>query len=80
MNDIKNYQELLEILEKQEEMLGLLEDMQTENEKLEQELQKSIQELMRLREELEEAESLNESLNNENKKLLRQIEELTQLS
>ncbi len=69
MNDIKNLEELLEILKAQEEMQGILEKQQAE-----------IEELYRIKnsleEQLEESLQLNEQLTKQNRKLQKQINEL----
>lgn len=80
MSDLQNLQELLGLLKKQEEMIGLMEELQTENERLTKDLQACRAELWACQEmlaqktqELEEAMSLNETLNSENRKLTQQI-------
>lgn len=69
MNDIKNLEELLEILKAQEEMQGILEKQQAE-----------IEELYRIKnsleEQLEESLQLNEQLTKQNRELQKQINEL----
>ena len=66
MDDLKNLEEVLEILKAQEEMQDILEDQQNEIEILE------IKNLS-LQEQLDESMSLNEQLTTQTKELSRQI-------
>ena len=74
MSDLKNLQELLELLKKQEEMIGLMEKLQSENEKLDRELKECRTQLAQKTKKLKETQSLNETLNSENRRLIQQIE------
>ena len=74
MSDLQNLQELLELLKKQEEMIGLMEKLQSENEKLERELKACKTQLAQKTKKLKETQSLNETLNSEHRRLIKQIE------
>lgn len=80
MSELQNLQELLSLMQDQEQMISLMEELQTENEKLAKRLL-SCEEKLRICQEtldqksreLDEAMSLNETLNCENRKLAQQI-------
>ena len=74
MNDSQDLKELLLIVEKQQEMIALMEDLQSENEKLTRELEQCKEDLKLKKEELKASLALNENLNSESRKLLQQIE------
>ena len=88
MSDLRDLQEILAMLQNQETLIGLMEEQQTENERLTQQLeeQQTInhglqiqleecrQQVNRMQAQINETRSLNEKLNNENRRLLRQIE------
>ncbi len=74
MNDSQDLKELLMIVEKQQEMIALMEDLQSENEKLTRELKQCKEDLKLKKEELKASLALNENLNSESRKLLQQIE------
>lgn len=69
MNELKNLEEILYILMKQEEMVALMEEIQEEKETVETEN-------LRLKEQLEESMRLNDQLELQNLRLQRQINEL----
>ena len=69
MEDIRNLEDILLILKKQDEMLKMLEEQQDEIDGLEQQISELTQELSRTREHLDESMSLNEDLANENLRL-----------
>ena len=73
MSELQNLQELLSLMQDQEQMIGLMENLQNENEKLEKELALCREQLNQKMKELTETAALNESLNNENQKLMQQI-------
>ena len=73
MDDLKNLEELLEILKAQEQMQDLLERQQAEIDSLQEQLEES------LKEQLEESLKLNEQLTTQNKRLQEQIDELSNL-
>ena len=89
----KSLEELIKILERQEEMVTLLENFQLENESLEQtevylreqisslekQLSESQMDIKEKEEDLDELTKLNNSLNSENAKLHSQIQELLSL-
>ena len=76
MTDIKNLQDLIEIVEKQEEMVALMETLQSENERLEQELSEKNQKIYGITTEMDKLKDLNVRLNSENRKLLSKLKEL----
>ena len=76
MTDIKNLQDLIEIVEKQEEMVALMETLQSENERLEQELSEKNQKIYGITTEMDKLKDLNVRLNSENRKLLSKFKEL----
>ena len=76
MTDIKNLQDLIEIVEKQEEMISLMEMLQSENERLEQELSEKNQKIYGITTEMDKLKDLNVRLNSENRKLLSKLKEL----
>ena len=78
-SQVKDLEELIEILEKQGEMVSLMEDLQILNDSLEQELTQTRQLLSEKEEELDELMRLNCSLNSENERLNSQIKELMSL-
>lgn len=69
MEDIRNLEDILLILKKQDEMLKMLEEQQDEIDRLEQQISELTQELSQTREQLDESMSLNEDLANENRRL-----------
>lgn len=69
MNELKNLEEILDILMKQEEMVTLMEEIQEEKETVETEN-------LRLKKQLEESMRLNDQLELQNLRLQRQINEL----
>lgn len=69
MNELKNLEEILDILMKQEEMVALMEEIQEEKETIETEN-------LRLKEQLQESMRLNDQLELQNIRLQRQINEL----
>ena len=73
MSELQNLQELLSLMQDQEQMIGLMENLQNENEKLEKELALCREQLSQKMKELAETAALNESLNSENLKLMQQI-------
>ena len=73
MSELQNLEELLSLMQDQEQMIGLMENLQNENEKLEKELASCREKLSQKMKELAETAALNESLNNENQKLMQQI-------
>ena len=73
MSELQNLQELLSLMQDQEQMIGLMENLQNENEKLEKELALCREQLNQKMKELTETAALNESLNSENQKLMQQI-------
>ena len=73
MSELQNLQELLSLMQDQEQMIGLMENLQNENEKLEKELVSCREKLSQKMKELAETAALNESLNSENQKLMQQI-------
>lgn len=73
MSELQNLQELLSLMQDQEQMIGLMENLQNENEKLEKELALCREQLSQKMKELAETAALNESLNSENQKLMQQI-------
>lgn len=78
-SQVENLEELIGILEKQEEMVSLMEDLQILNDSLEQELTQTRQILSEKEEELDELMRLADSLNKENEDLSSQIIELMSL-
>jgi len=78
-SQVENLEELIGILEKQEEMVSLMEDLQILNDSLEQELAQTRQLLSEKEEELDELMRLADSLNSENERLSSQIRELMSL-
>ena len=78
-SQVENLEELIGILEKQEEMVSLMEDLQILNDSLEQELTQTRQLLSEKEEELDELMRLADSLNRENERLSSQIRELMSL-
>lgn len=66
--------ELLAIVEKQQDMVALMETLQGENEKLNRELEDCRKKLRQKSKKLKESVTLNEKLNSENRRLLQQIE------
>ena len=78
-SQVENLEELIGILEKQEEMVSLMEDLQILNDSLEQELTHTRQLLSEKEEELDELMRLADSLNRENERLSSQIRELMSL-
>ena len=76
MTDIKNLQDLIEIVEKQEEMVALMETLQSENERLEQEVSVKNQKIYGITTEMDKLKDLNVRLNSENRKLLSKLKEL----
>ena len=73
MSELQNLQELLSLMQDQEQMIGLMENLQNENEKLEKELALCREQLNQKMKELTETAALNESLNSENRRLMQQI-------
>lgn len=73
MSELQNLQELLSLMQDQEQMIGLMENLQNENEKLEKELALCREQLNQKMKELTETTALNESLNSENRRLMQQI-------
>ena len=73
MSELQNLQELLSLMQDQEQMIGLMENLQNENEKLEKELALCREQLSQKMKELAETAALNESLNSENRRLMQQI-------
>lgn len=73
MSELQNLQELLSLMQDQEQMIGLMENPQNENEKLEKELALCREQLNQKMKELTETTALNESLNSENRRLMQQI-------
>ena len=73
MSELQNLQELLSLMQDQEQMIGLMENLQNENEKLEKELALCREQLSQKMKELTETAALNESLNSENRRLMQQI-------
>ena len=69
MEDMRNLEDILLILKKQDEMLKMLEEQQDEIDGLEQQITELTQELSQTREQLDESMSLNEDLANENRRL-----------
>ena len=78
-SQVENLEELIGILEKQEEMVSLMEDLQILNDSLEQELTQTRQLLSEKEEELDELMRLADSLNSENERLNSQIREFMSL-
>ena len=81
MSDLQNLQELLGLLQKQEEMIVLMEKLQDENEELQRrnkrmdrELEECQKELLQKTKSLEDTQTLNGKLNSENRRLTEQIE------
>ena len=73
MEDIRNLEDILMILKKQDEMLKMLEEQQDEIDNLEQQVLKVTQELSQTGEHLDESMSLNEVFTKENQRLTEQI-------
>ena len=78
-SQVENLEELIWILEKQEEMVSLMEELQILNDSLQQELTQTRQLLSEKEEELDELMRLADSLNKENEHLSSQIRELMSL-
>ena len=81
MSDLQNLQELLGLLQKQEEMIVLMEKLQDENEELQRrnkrmdrELEECKKELLQKTKSLKETQALNGKWNSENRRLTEQIE------
>ena len=81
MSDLQNLQELLGLLQKQEEMIVLMEKLQDESEELQRrnkrmdrELEECQKELLQKTKSLEDTQTLNGKLNSENRRLTEQIE------
>ena len=81
MSDLQNLQELLGLLQKQEEMIVLMEKLQDENQELQRrnkrmdrELEECKKELLQKTKSLKETQALNGKLNSENRRLTEQIE------
>ncbi len=79
MNDLPELQELLTIVKKQEDMIALMELLQSENEKLTGELETCKGKLKQITKKLKESLALNEKLNSENRRLMQQIERWSDL-
>ena len=73
MEDIRNLEDILLILKKQDEMIKMLEEQQDEIDNLEQQVLKVTQELSQTGEHLDESMSLNEVFTKENQRLTEQI-------
>lgn len=69
MSDLRDLQDVMDILSKQEEMLNILEDQQKE-------IEAKKATILSLKEQLDEAQQLNETLNGQNSRLLRQNSKL----
>ena len=73
MEDIRNLKDILLILQKQDEMLKMLEEQQDEIDRMEQQILELTQELSQTGEHLDESMSLNEVFTKENQRLTEQI-------
>ena len=76
MEDIRNLEDILLILQKQDEMLKMLEEQQNEIDNLEQQISEMAQKLSQTEEHLDESLGLNEDLTKENKRLTELITSL----
>ncbi len=74
MSTSQDLLELLAIVEKQQDMVALMETLQGENEKLNREQEDCRKKLRQKSKKLKESVTLNEKLNSENRRLLQQIE------
>ena len=73
MEDIRNLKDILLILQKQDEMLKMLEEQQDEIDRMEQQILELTQELSQTGEHLDESMNLNEVFTKENQRLSEQI-------